>query len=44
MVKKKCEIKEKDRKAIKPEEAKFLCKKCGLAAKKEKHLCKPKEN
>ena len=27
----------------KPKKEKFECKKCGLTAAKEKHLCKPKE-
>jgi len=27
----------------KPKKEKFSCKKCGLTAAKEKHLCKPKE-
>jgi len=26
---------------VKPEEARFVCKKCDLMAKKEKKLCKP---
>lgn len=43
MAKKKCEVKEKNRKETEPEEVKYTCKKCGLSAKKEKHLCKPKE-
>ena len=27
-----------------PKKGNYTCKKCGLAAMKEKHLCKPKEN
>jgi hypothetical protein len=26
-----------------PRKAKYSCKKCGMLAAKEKHLCKPKE-
>jgi len=40
MSKKKCEEKE-----AKPNpEDNYICKKCGLTANKEKHLCKPKKN
>ncbi len=27
----------------KGDKIKYICKKCGARAKKEKHLCKPKE-
>jgi len=33
----------KTSKEEKAKKAKFTCKKCGLVAAKEKHLCKPKE-
>lgn len=34
----------KSGKSEKLKKAKFSCKKCGLSALKEKHLCKPKAN
>ena len=33
----------KEAKKVKPDKEKYVCKKCGLPAAKEKHLCKPKK-
>ena len=38
--KKRCKTPEKENK----ENPKYFCEKCGKAAEKEKHLCKPKKN
>ena len=37
-----CELSE-EKQLEKQKEAKYVCKKCGAEAKKEKHLCKPKK-
>ena len=41
LVKKGMVKEEKNRYCEMVQEARFLCKKCGRVAKKDKHLCKP---
>jgi len=38
-----CKMDKEELKELREKEARFECKKCGETAKKEKHLCKPKE-
>jgi hypothetical protein len=38
-----CKMDKEELAELRGKEPRFRCKKCGETAKKEKHLCKPKE-